>query len=92
VAWTALGVGNGIVNADVSTVLLNRTPDDSRGRVLARVNAMLRGSALAATALGGALGTALCDRATFVVSGLLMLAVGTVLLIRITGALRKQGS
>jgi MFS family permease len=73
VAWTVLGVNNGIVNVDVSTVLLNRTPDAARGRVLAGVNAMLRGSALGAMALGGALGTALGDRATFVAAGLLML-------------------
>jgi MFS family permease len=68
-AWAVAGVCNGIVNADTSTVLLHRTPESSRGRVLARVNGMIRGSALGAMALGGAAGSLLGPRATFVGAG-----------------------
>ena len=35
-AWAAVGVCNGMVNTDVSTLRLSRTPDEARGRVLAR--------------------------------------------------------
>jgi hypothetical protein len=42
VAWAALGVGNGVVNVDVSTLLRERTPDSARGRVLAAVNGMIQ--------------------------------------------------
>jgi MFS family permease len=82
-AWAALGVTNGVVNVDVSTLLLERTPDSSRGRVLATVNGMVRASSHGAMALGGAAGTLLGPRPTFVLSGLLMALVGGLLLVRI---------
>jgi MFS family permease len=82
-AWAVVGVANGIVNADATTLLLGRTPDEFRGRVLARVNAMVRGSALGAMAIGGGAGTLLGPRATFVAAGALMGAVAAVLLARI---------
>ena len=96
--WCALGVANGIVNVDVSTLVLERTPERLRGQVLARVGAMTRGSALGAMALGGATGAVLGPRATFVASGVLMAVVGTALLVRIRAAagfarvLRSAGS
>jgi predicted MFS family arabinose efflux permease len=86
-AWAVAGVTNGIVNADTSTVLLNRTPESSRGRVLARVNGMIRGSALGAMALGGAAGTLLGPRATFVGAGALSVVVAILLLVRVRRAL-----
>ena len=52
-AWAFLGVSNGFANVDASTLLLGRTPDFCRGRVLATVNAMVRGSSLVAMLLGG---------------------------------------
>jgi hypothetical protein len=42
VAWAGLGVGNGVVKVDVSTLLRERTPDSVRGRVLAAVNGMIQ--------------------------------------------------
>jgi MFS family permease len=83
VAWAILGVGNGIVNADVSTLVLTRTPDHARGRAIASVNGMVRGSSLGAMALGGAAGAVLGARPTFVVAGALAAAVSTALLVRI---------
>jgi MFS family permease len=81
--WLALGVLNGLLNADVSTLLLNRTPEAARGRVLANVNAMARASALGAMALGGAAGTLLGPRTTFVGAGALAAVVAVALVVRI---------
>jgi MFS family permease len=89
VAWAALGVANGMVNADVSTLLLGRTPEPSRGRVLATVNAVVRGSSLVALALGGAAGSVLGPRATFVLAGALMTVAAAVVLVRIRSALAQ---
>jgi MFS family permease len=86
VAWAALGVCNGVVNVDVSTLLLERTPDSARGRVLAAVNGMIRGSTLGAMALGGAAGSLLGPRTTFVVSGVLMATISAMLIMRVRRA------
>ena len=91
-AWAAVGVSNGIVNVDVGTVLLNRTPDAVRGRVLSRVNALIRGSSLGAMALGGALGTVLGPRGTFVGAGALMAIVAAALLVRLRSAFARAAA
>jgi predicted MFS family arabinose efflux permease len=88
VAWLILGVLNGLLNADVSTLLLNRTPEGARGRALANVNAMARASALGAMALGGAAGTLLGPRGTFVAAGAVSTIVAVMLAIRIRRLLR----
>ena len=82
-AWAILGVGNGIVNADVSTLLLTRTPEHARGRAIASVNGMARGASLGAMALGGLAGAVLGARPTFVIAGALAAAVSAVVLVRI---------
>jgi MFS family permease len=87
IAWTALGVTNGMVNADVGTLFLSRTPELSRGRVLARVNAVVRSSSLGALALGGAAGSVLGPRPTFVLAGALMAVAAALVLVRIRSAL-----
>ena len=86
-AWAFLGVGNGVANVDASTLMLARTPDFCRGRVLATVNAMVRGSSLVAMVIGGAAGTLLGPRDTFVVAGALMAVVALALLARLTRTL-----
>ncbi|HEX9351467.1 MAG TPA: MFS transporter [Gaiellaceae bacterium] len=86
-AWAVVGFTNGIVNADATTVLLHRIPDASRGRVLANVNAMIRGGSLGALALGGAAGRLLGPRATFVSAGALSVIAATLLLVRVRRAL-----
>jgi predicted MFS family arabinose efflux permease len=85
-----LGLLNGILNVDVSTLLLNRTPEAARGRALANVNAMARGSALGAMALGGAAGTLLGPRATFVAAGALSTVVAGALVVRIRRVLSHE--
>jgi MFS family permease len=89
VAWTALGVCNGMVNTDVSTLLLSRTPEASRGRVLARVNAVVRGSSLGALALGGAAGTLFGPRPAFVLAGGLMALAAIAVLVLIRPAIAR---
>ena len=89
IAWTALGVCNGMVNADVSTLLLGRTPEASRGRVLARVNAVVRCSSLGALALGGAAGSLLGARPAFVLAGALMALAALAVLVLIRPAIAR---
>jgi MFS family permease len=86
-AMAVVGVTNGMINADTSTVVLNRTPERSRGRALATVNAMVRGSSLGAMALGGAAGTLLGPRATFAGAGAVSVVVAILLLVRVRRAL-----
>jgi MFS family permease len=86
-AWAFLGVSNGVANVDASTLMLGRTPDFCRGRVIATVNAMVRGSSLVAMVIGGVAGTLLGPRTTFVVAGGLMAVVALVLLLRLTRTL-----
>lgn len=86
-AWAIVGVANGVANVDASTLLLSRTPEFCRGRVLATVNGMVRGSSLAAMLLGGLGGTLLGPRATFVAAGALMAVAALALLVRLTRTL-----
>jgi MFS family permease len=86
-AWTFLGVCNGVANVDASTLMLGRIPDFCRGRAIATVNAMVRGSSLIAMLLGGIAGTLLGPRETFVVAGGLMALVALALLVRLTRTL-----
>ena len=91
-AWAVVGVSNGIANVDASTLLLERTPESCRGRVLAQVNAMVRGSSLGAMALGGAAGTLLGPRETFVTAGTLMALAATGLLARMRQTTKNPAS
>jgi len=90
--WAIVGVSNGFANVDASTLVLNRTPEFSRGRVLARVNGMVRGSSLGALVLGGVAGTALGPRETFVASGALMAIFAALLLVRIRGVSSSEAA
>ena len=91
-AWLVLGLANGVLNADVSTLLLSRAPEAVRGRVLANVTALARGSALGAMILGGAAGSWLGPRGTFVAAGAVSAVVGIVLLVRIRRVLTGTAS
>jgi MFS family permease len=79
-AWAFLGVANGIVNTDAGTLVLNRTPERCRGRVLAHVNGLVNSASLVALSLGGLAGNVLGPRLTFVVAGALLVATAAVLL------------
>jgi MFS family permease len=72
------GIGNGYAGACLSTLLMSRTPDHSRGRVSATTNAILGGSQGASLLLGGAVALVLSPRAMYAVAGLLGLAAAGV--------------
>jgi MFS family permease len=92
VAWTLLGVSNGFVNVDASTLLLSRTPERRRGRVLATVNGMVRSSSLVALLIGGLAGTLLGPRETFVAGGSAMALVALGLALRLRPQLTRTPS
>jgi MFS family permease len=81
-AWALLGVANGVLNTATSTLLMTRVPDASRGQVIAALMGATRGFSLGALALGGLAAGAFGPRATFVVSGVLALAVTLMLAVR----------
>jgi len=54
VAWTALGVANGVLNTTMMMLTMTRVPETSRGQVLAAVSGMARACTLGALGLGGA--------------------------------------
>ena len=91
-AWAFLGISNGFANVDASTLLLGRTPEFCRGRVLATVNAMVRGSSLVAMVLGGLAGSLLGPRETFVLAGGAMTVVAVALLLRLTRTLSADSA
>jgi hypothetical protein len=82
-------VTNGIVNADVGTLLLRRTPEASRGRVLARVNAVVRSSSLVALGSAAQPVPQLGPRETFVLAGVLMALAAAIVLVRLRSALAE---
>jgi MFS family permease len=91
-AWALLGVANGVLNTATSTLLMTRVPDASRGQVIAALMGATRGFSLGALALGGLAAGAFGPRATFVVSGVLALAVTLMLAVRLAGVPSDEGS
>jgi predicted MFS family arabinose efflux permease len=65
------GVALGLANALIVVVILQETPEDLRGRVVAVVSGVARSGSVVATVLGGSLGVAMGPRLTFVTTGLL---------------------
>lgn len=78
----AVGFGGGMLNAATSTLVVTRSVDALRGRVVAALSGTARACSLVALLLGGLVGSLLGPRATFVVAGVL-----AVLAALITGAL-----
>lgn len=74
-AWSLLGVANGILNTNTSTLLITRTPEASRGQVIAAAMGASRAFSLTALALGGLAGATLGPRTTFIAAGAGALAV-----------------
>lgn len=65
------GIGNGFLTACVSTLVVQRTDDGERGRVLASLGAVLNGASVLSLALGGVLAAVISSRGTFLVAGVL---------------------
>jgi MFS family permease len=78
--FAGCGVAGGMLNSLIGTLVVTRTPDHVRGRVLATVGGTARGFSVLAMAIGGLGGQFLGTRATFVICGVLgVLAAAMVL-------------
>ncbi len=64
-----IGFGSGVLNAAVSTLMVTRSAESVRGRVVAALNGTARACTLFALMLGGFLGALLGTRMTFVACG-----------------------
>ncbi len=76
---TVLGLANAVGNGALGPLFLLRVADAQRGRVMAALNGVMSAGSIAATILGGALGTALSPRLVFLVSGAAGLLVAIVM-------------
>lgn len=75
----AVGVGNGMLNVALSSIVMGRAATDVRGRVAAALSGVASAAQLGAFAAGGALGTVLTPREIFVLGGVLGLLAPLVL-------------
>jgi MFS family permease len=79
------GIGSGLLNAAVSTLIVTRVADAVRGRVVAALSGTVRGCSLIALPLGGLVAAVLGPRVTFLACGIvcvLAAGVGAVLVAR----------
>jgi MFS family permease len=84
----AIGFGSGMLNAAVSTLMVTRSAEVVRGRVVAALNGTARSCSLFALLLGGFLGAVLGTRMTFVTCGVacaVAAVIGAVLVLRVKG-------
>jgi MFS family permease len=77
------GVGNGMVNVCVATLVTTRTEEGMRGRVAAALGAVLNAASLGSLAAGGALAAVLAPRQVYLLAGALGCAVTIVLAARL---------
>jgi MFS family permease len=77
------GVGNGMVNVCVATLVTTRTEERMRGRVAAAMGAMLNTASVVSLAAGGALAAVLDPRQVYLLAGALGCAVTAVLAARL---------
>lgn len=78
-AFLSLGVANGVLNTGATALLMIRTPEASRGQVIAAATGTSRAFSIAALALGGVAGTLLGPRTTIVAGGVGSLTVAGLL-------------
>lgn len=67
---TTIGVGSGLLNAATSALVVTRSAEALRGRVIAALNGTVRSFSIFAMLLGGLAGALLGPRGTFVTSGI----------------------
>jgi MFS family permease len=79
---TTIGVGSGMLNAATSALVVTRSAEAVRGRVIAALNGTVRSFSILALLLGGLAGALLGPRGTFVTCG-----VACVVAAAIVGAL-----
>ncbi|TCC11109.1 MFS transporter [Kribbella soli] len=66
---TTIGVGSGMLNAATSSLVVTRSAEAVRGRVIAALNGTIRSFSILAMLLGGLAGALLGPRGTFVTCG-----------------------
>jgi MFS family permease len=77
------GMGNGMVNVCVATLVTTRTEERMRGRVAAATGAILNTASVASLTAGGALAAVLAPRQVYLLAGALGCAVTAVLAARL---------
>jgi MFS family permease len=65
----AIGVGSGMLNAATGALVVTRSAEAVRGRVIAALNGTVRSFSILAMLLGGLAGALLGPRGTFVTCG-----------------------
>jgi MFS family permease len=86
------GVGNGIANVSVATLVLTRSDERVRGRVSAALGAVLQGASVASLVIGGALAAVLDPRQIFLLAGGLGAVVTAVAAAAVTGSGRAASA
>jgi MFS family permease len=89
--YAVAGLGAGALNGCLSTLVVTRTAERARGRVIAVLVGATRGCATVAMVVGGVLGALLGARTTFVICGALSGLVA-LLVLRAHGAARSSVS
>ncbi len=69
VAYTAMGMACGVLNACFGAIAILRIPESGRGQAMAIVGGMTRAVSIAALALGGLLGALVPVRVSFLLTG-----------------------
>jgi MFS family permease len=84
------GVGNGLVNVCVATLVMTRSDERVRGRVSAALGAVVNGAGIVSLVAGGGLAAVLDPRQIFLLASALAAVVTVVTAVRITRAVRHQ--
>jgi MFS family permease len=90
VGAVVIGIGMGLLNSAVSTLLVTRSAERVRGRVIAALSGTIRSFSLIALLLGGAIGTLLGPRGTFVSFGVLATLAAVVTAALVLRTLRRS--
>lgn len=80
------GVGNGLANVCIATLVLTRSQERVRGRVMAALGATVNAASVASLLVGGGLAAVLSPRQIFLLSGALGALVTLATVIRVPGA------
>jgi MFS family permease len=86
------GVGNGMVNVCVATLVMTRTEERMRGRVAAAMGAVLNTASVCSLAAGAALGAVLDPRQVYLLAGTLGCVVTAVLAVRLRHGWGRRGN
>ncbi len=78
------GVGNGLVNVCVATLVMTRSDERVRGRVSAALGAVANGAGIASLVAGGGLAAVLDPRQIFLLASALGVVVTAVTVVRVT--------